>query len=325
MATPKACKSVRNTFLYESMNKSGYTDKIIKLAISKGVKLQPKDLNFEIATINKYYKFPLKKDVLEAYEAGSLKVIVFPPGIKEKISSSIPFMLFSKGNNDIGAYVFIDNYKTYNAKDDTYSIDPKKLYCLLESGYMAILIQRFFPSISRNNSIMSEGADIFAHMFIRVLNRKYALNIDQRAFAKVLYLAAKYYLISILQLNDDEMTSNYALKVSKTGNELAMKEVDDAFASANAYESIYTFIDALKTNAYLISNSLAELTTRDFIVDYVAMYHSSSLFALEHLAYFMFMVSSVITGSYLNNQNVLEEIVGKSGAKMYLRLNEYKI
>ena len=67
MATPKACKSVRNTFLYESMNKSGYTDKIIKLAISKGVKLLPKDLNFEIATINKYYKFPLKKEVLDAF------------------------------------------------------------------------------------------------------------------------------------------------------------------------------------------------------------------------------------------------------------------
>ena len=324
MADTRSCKSVRNTFLYESMNKSNYTDKIIKLAISKGRKLTGKDLSFEVATIQKYYKFPMKKQVMEAFDEGLLKPIVFPPGIKEKIPSSIPFMLYANGAK-VGAYVFIDNYKSYNKKDDTYSIDPKKLYCLLESAYMGIIIQKHFNAVSKATYLCSEGSDIFAHLFIRVLNRKYALNIDQRAYAKVLYLAAKYFLINLLGMNDDEVTNGYALKVSKENSDIMMREVDMKFAEANAYESIYTFIEAIRNNAHLLSQSLAEVTTREFIVDYVAMYHSASLFALEHLSYFMYMISSVVTGAYLHNQAVLEEIVGKSGAKLYTQMGGYDV
>lgn len=324
MADSKPCKSVRTTFLYESMNKSNYTDKIIRLAISKGRKLAVKDLAFEVATIQKYYKFPMKKQVMDAFEEGLLKPIVFPPGIKEKVPTCLPFMLYASGAK-IGAYVFIDNYKSYNKKDDTYSIDPKKLYCLLESAYMGIIIQKHFSAVSKATYLCSEGSDIFAHIFIRVLNRKYALNIDQRAYAKVLYLAAKFFLINVLGMNDDDVTNGYALKVAKGSTDIMMREVDMKFAEANAYESIYTFIEAIRENSHMLSQSLAELTTREFITDFVAMYHASSLFALEHLSYFMFLISSVVTGAYLHNQAVLEEIVGKSGAKLYTQLSVYAV
>ena len=54
------------------------------------------------------------------------------------------------------------------------------------------------------------------------------------------------------------------------------------------------------------------------------MYQSSSIFALEHLSYFLFMVDSVILGAYLNNQAVLEDVVGKSGAKLYTVISAYQ-
>ena len=93
----------------------------------------------------------------------------------------------------------------------------------------------------------------------------------------------------------------------------------------HAFQNISTFINGIKSTSFNISQSLAELTLKDFIVDYVQMYHSSALFALEHLAYFMFVVDSVMLGAYLNNQAILEDIVGKSGAKLYTQLNNYSI
>lgn len=318
-------KSIRETYLYGTLNNSGYVDKLIKTAFTKGKVLRDEDLLYEVTTINKYYKFPLKKDVMDFYKSGNIRPIVFPKGIEEKIPISIPFIL-APINNKIGGYTFIDTYKTYNAKEDSYSIDPKKLYCMLESTYMASIIQEYYPAISRNNVFCTEAPSIFAHMFIRVLNRKYALNVDKRAYTKMLYLAAKFFLVNHLGLDEDSDTvTNYALKVSEAESSMLIDEVDNRMTATHSFQNISTFIRGINANALNISQSLSELVLKDFIVDYVQMYHSSALFALEHLSYFMFLVDSVILGAYLNNQAVLEDIVGKSGAKLYTQLNNYSI
>lgn len=307
-------KSIRDTFLYKSMNKSGYTDKTISTAIKKGIVLTPSDLAYEVNTISKIYKYADKEDVLRAYSEGILKPIVLPQGLNERMTNSIPFMLGMNGRQLI-AYVFIDNYVTN--KDGAYSIDPKKLYCLLESAYIAIKVQQAFVAISRNSIVCAEGATIFAHMFIRVLNKKYALNVDKRAYSKVLYLAAKYYLVSILGMEyNSDAANNYAMKVADITSPFMVNDLDEKFPK-EAFTDLATFITAIANSAYLISQSLANLTTREYIADFVNLYQPSSLFALEHLSYFLYMINSVVLGAYLNNQAVLEDIIGKSGVKIY--------
>ena len=91
---------------------------------------------------------------------------------------------------------------------------------------------------------------------------------------------------------------------------------DNAFP-AEAFNDLAAFITTMHNNAFQITQSLANLTTRDYITDYVQLYQGSSLFALEHLSYFIFMINSVVLGAYLNNQAVLEDIMGKSGVKIY--------
>ena len=322
MVAPKPIKSIRDTFLYGSMNKGSYLDKIIKNAISKAKILKPDDLTFEVNTINKYYKFGMRKAIMDKFEAGILKPVVLPPGVNERIPASVPFMLY--GSTEIGAYVFIDNHAQYNKTTDTYSIDPKKLYCLLESAYIATLVQKNARVLSINNTMASEGSAIFAHMFIRVLNKKYALNVDRRAYAKVLFLAAKFFMLNVLGMKDSESVTNYALKASDADNPMMMKELEQRFDDANASKDIAAFVRFIKENAYMISQSLAELTLRDYLTDFVNIYQSSTIFALEHLSYFLFVVDSVILGAYLNNQAVLEDVVGKSGAKLYTVISTYQ-
>ena len=118
------------------MNKGNYLDKTLKNAISKAKILKPANLEFEVNTINKYYKFGMKKSVMDKFDSGLLKAIVLPPGTAERIPASVPFLLY--GANEIGSYVFIDTYCQYNKSSDTYNIDPKKLYCLLCSSYCIV-------------------------------------------------------------------------------------------------------------------------------------------------------------------------------------------
>ena len=320
----KPAKSVRNTYLYNSMNKGNYLDKCLQSVISKGKKLKPEDLVYEVSTINKYYKFAMKKSVMNAFSNGTLKAVVLPAGTTEKVPASVPFLLHG-GSGIIGAYVFIDNYTQHNKSDDSYSIDPRKLYCLLESAYMATLIQKNYLVFARSNVVANEGASVYAHMFVRVLNKKYALNIDRRAYAKVLFLAAKFFMINVLGMDPtSETVSNYALKVSDADSSMVVREIDQRFTEQKAHTDFSEFVMFLKKNAYMISQSLAELTLRDYLVDYVNLYQSSSIFALEHFSYFMFLVDSVILGAYMNNQTVLEDIIGKSGAKLYTQLAIYQ-
>jgi hypothetical protein len=320
----KAAKSVRNTYLYITMNKGSYLDNNLKALISKGKVLKPADLQYEVSTINKYYKFSMKKSVMDAYEKGLIKPIVLPVGTKEKASASVPFLLYGNGGV-IGAYAFIDNYVQYAKASDTYSIDPRKLYCLLESAYIAILIQKNHAIFARSAVLASEGASVFAHTFIRVLNRKYALNIDRRAYGKVLFLAAKFFMINHLDMDPtSESVFNYAVKVSEVDSPLSVRELDVRFDEAKAYTNINEFINFLRTNSYMINQGLAELTMRDYLTDYVNLYQSTSIFALEHFSYFMFMIDSVILGAYLNNQAILEDIIGKSGAKIYTQIAQYQ-
>lgn len=320
-------KSVMDTFLFKSMDKKGnYLTKMITGAISKGRVLKYDELLYEVTTINKYYKYPLKKAVMDAFRDGILKPIVLPSGLIEKVPTSVPFMLAPVAGmrGVIGAYVFIDNYKSYSEKDDMYNIDPKKFYCLMESAYMATIIYKSFPIISRSTVLATEASSIFAHMFIRVLNKKYALNVDKRAYTKVLYLAAKFFMVNQLSADPaSETVNNYALKVSEAESPFIVNELDARF-TADDFKDISAFISAIQKNSQFITQSLAELVLRDFITDFVAMYHSSAIFALEHFAYFMFMVDSVILGAYLNNQAILEDIVGKSGAKIYSFISTYQ-
>ena len=308
-------KSIRDTFLYKSMNKNGYVDKIISTAIKKGTVLTPSDLSYEVNTISKFYKYADKEDVLKAFNEGILKPIILPAGLNERLSNSIPFMLGMNGRQLI-VYVFIDNYVSVTSEGN-YSIDPKKLYCLLESAYNAYKVQQGFIAIARSSVVCSEGAAVFAHMFTRVLNKKYALNVDKRAYSKVLYLAAKFYLINILNMDyDAPSASNYAMKVADITTPFMINDLDAAFTK-ESYTDLATFITSISNNAYRISQSLANLTTRDYITDFVNLYQPSSLYALEHLSYFLYMIDSVVLGAYLNNQAVLEDIVGKSGVKIY--------
>lgn len=261
---------------------------------------------------------------MDTWLGGGIKPIVLPEGSDKRIPASLPFILAKSGNNLV-AYVFLDNFKSFEPKNETYSIDPKKLYCFLESGYLAMLIQKNFKGISRSNTTCVDGAGIFAHMFTRVLNKRYALNVDKRAYEKMLCLSAKYYMANLLCLpSESDTVTNYALKVSESSTPFIMTELDQAF-KPESFADLASFITTIHDNAYLITQGLASLTTREFIEDFVTMYQPAAIFALEHFSYFMFNVDSVCVGAYLNNQAILEDIVGKSGVRMYTSIANYQL
>ncbi|WP_171567728.1 hypothetical protein, partial [Brevibacillus sp. MCWH] len=69
-----------------------------------------------------------------------------------------------------------------------------------------------------------------------------------------------------------------------------------------------------------LSLKMDDLTVRGYLEKFISMYDASALLALEHFAYFIYNVISVVNGAYINNQYILEDIVEKYGPKLYVEM-----
>jgi len=311
-------KSVRDTYLYQAINTNNEFDKIIKTFLEKGIVVQPDMLKQAYGTIENYFKFPLKVSIMDALKDGIIVPMMLPKGIagNVKIPTSIPFIMRQKGGS-IQAIAVIDNWARISDDNHTVEIEPIKLYTFLEGAFIARQIQGSFGSIRHNTTFYTEGSFIYSHMFARVLNRDYALNVNKDAYGKVLFLAAKFFLLNLLQMEDSELVFNYASKAAGNASPVALKRVNDAFPQ-DGYKDISSFIHGLSTIGYHITAGLNELTVRDYTMKYVKMYNNSSLFALEHISYFIFSLVACINRAHLNDIYAWDAAIGtKSGDKLY--------
>lgn len=305
-----AIKSLEQTYLYGHLNKSNGMSKNI-MNIIQSMTVTREQIEEPLLTITKNFKFPLKYKVLDDFKDGK---IILKYSKTATLPTCLPFFL-TKNAGQVVAIVSINSYATFDEDANTIRIDPKKLYCLMEGAYLAKSIYFNSSKIPTHSTIISSGSQIYSYIFTRVLNKKYALNVDKTKMNKVLMLSSKFYMINILGLKDTDMIFNYAIKNCPTGNIYSLKEANEAF-NPEAYNSLETFINELTTNKAL-GLGFKDLTVRGYIEAFINMYDSSALLALETFPYFVYMIVCVVDGGYMNNQYVLEDLVGKAGAKIY--------
>lgn len=283
--------------------------------LNNGFTVTKEQIAEPLMLINKNFKYPLKHDVIKDFENGK---IILKYSQTAKLPTCMPFFL-TKISGQVVAVVSTDMYGSYDKDTDSIKIDPKKLYCLMEGAYFAKLIYFNSEKVSVRSSLYSYGSEIYSGMFTRVLNKKYALNVDKTKMHKVIMLSSKFFMLNVLGVeHDSDMIFNYAIKNCKNGNIYILKEANAA-VSDEAFKSFDTFIKELSENKQLGLN-FKDLTVRGYLESFINMYDSSAMLSLESFPYFVYTVNNVVNGSYINNQYILEDIIGNSGAKLYNEL-----
>lgn len=304
-------KSLESTFIYSHLNKSnGITQNIASL-LQTGKILTRKELEEPFMVISKNFKFPFKYKVMDAFDVGEIKVIYSD---KVKLPTCLPFFLTKSKSNKIVAVVVANIYGTLDEHTNSLKIDPKKLYCMMESAYLAKICYINSKQLSTRSMILSGGSAIYSSMFTRVLNKKYALNVDKSKMSKIIFLSSKFYLINIMGLADSDIVFNYAIKNCPNGNIYSLKEINEQLSTED-YTSLETFIKAISRPE--LGLKLKDLTVRNYLEAFINMYEASCLLSLESFYYFLYNILSVTNGAYINNQYVLEDIVGNTGVKIY--------
>ena len=315
-----AIKSMSDSYIFNMINKNNIINENILKSITKGEVLSlEKDLPEAAMIINRNFKYPLKLRVLELLSNGKIILKFSPKDVK--IPTSVPFVLYKDTTNTVKAIVFADLY-THQLSDGTYKTDAKKLYCMMEAATIALGYLQNYKGLSNNATVINAGAEIYSNMVMRVLNKKYSL-IDKNKINAVLFLASKFYMISVLGLSDSDIVTNYAKKNLRNANPMLIDNINSVFTEAD-FKDIATFVQALSNDT---KNGLGmqDLTVRGFIESFINMYDSASILSLELFPYYMYNIISVLNSAYINNQYVLEDMVigtGK-GAQLYNSLRSY--
>lgn len=308
-------KSIESTYGYRQFNRGNVITTNIMKILKEGELLTKDQLAQAFLTIEKSFKFTEKYNVLKAYENGEILLYFAPKDIK--LPTAMPFFLTKKGDK-IVAVVSVDIYG-YRDKDSDYvNIDAKKLYCLMEAAYFGVKYYTRHIELTRRTAVVRDGSAIYSHMLARVLNKKYALNVNKSKYNNVIFLTSKFFMINILGLKDDESTFNYAMSNCSNVNPLLIRNFNDTIPEGT-FKDITTLIDFMASKESELH--FHDLTTRGFIEQYIIMYDASALFALEYLPYFIYNVLAVNMKAFINNQNILEDIIDKSGPRIYVDLS----
>lgn len=313
-----SAKSPESCFVYRNMNKDDVLSTSILAILQNGIRLTKDNLEESFVTINKNFKYSLKLKVMEAVENGIINLVYSPP--KVRIPTALPFFLTKDSTGRVIAFVVVDLYGRMDEESGSVTIDAKKLYTIMESALLAVAYHNHTREISKRSIVITSGASIYSNMFTRVLNKKYALNVDKGKMQKVLFLAGKFYMINVLGLEDNEITLNYALKNCTNGNVFQLKEINDMIP-VESYTDLSTFVQALSSHD--TGFGFKDLTVRGYLELFITMYDGSALFALEIFPYFLYNIMSVVNGAYLNKHHMLEDIVDKDGVRIYTDLLDF--
>lgn len=299
-------KPISNTYVFEQYR--GKVLDVIQDSLTEGEVLTQVQLEEQFVLIKKYVKSALKPKILSELQSGRIKLIYAPDSVMKM--SSVPFVM-TKNNGELCANVFVSSFGNRRV-DGQVNVDYRKLYALMESAYMA---RQFVSKYDRfkNNGAILQGCILYANMFAKPINKKFNLHLDKTKENYLLFLAAKFYLINVVGLTNEDIIFNTAMKACKAGNPILLKEADLQI-DIDAFKNLGTFIEALKDDT--LNLGLSTLTGRGFLENYISLYGGAAVFALEMFPYFLFVINATINSMGLVNNYSLEDLVEKQGPKI---------
>ena len=302
-----AYKSMRDCYIYQQMG--NIIQEGIAGASSKGKLLSNNELEEQFMMIKKYVNSAIKPAVLGEYEQGLIRLVYAPEDVKRV--RSLPFAL-----RPVNGKICVDVYVHLHGnmrQDGQVNINYRRLYNLMESAYLAKKFVVGYDRYKNNSSIIQQGCILYSNMFIKPINKKFNLHVDMNRENRVRFLSAKFYLKNVLEIQNEEVVFNTAVKACKGGNPLSLREVDMIFPE-EAFTNLGTFLDALKNDN--LNLGLGSLTVRGYLDSYIGLYGDTTIFGLELFPYFLFIGHSALNDMNLVRNNALEDIMEKGMPKL---------
>ena len=296
--------SLNDSILFKTLNNQAQVSILINNSIQNSIKIDSSYIEEQLIQIRRTRISPLAEEVLQAFENDD--IIVLYSNIA-KVPQAIPFIIL-RIQGKLKAFVFTNNYGTIveNARTGGkpyLNIQMKDLYALMEGAYVALQYNTYPEYIRRSLGLMRVSAAVYTDMFMRILNKEYALSLDKNLYNRVAFCISKFFLEKVWESNNEDVNKTYSINNILGANKTDLLLTNESYNNANI-NNLEDLIAFLKT----LSPRMEKLNLRYFTDYYIRTYKGSAIFGMECLPYFLFTISSALLGSFIVNQPIITDI-----------------
>lgn len=294
--------SMSDSFIYGLFNASGEIQTRTIKALKEGKVLDKSFIEEQIIQIERTRISPLVPKVMQAFEDGLIR-LVYWTSTTQKMTKSLPFVIHKSSQGPVVS-IFVSSFGKLDIESMRLDMPMKNLYILMESAFLAYHFHARNQVLNRNTTLMKITNEVYVNMFMRVLNRDYALSLDVALHDKISFTISKFFLTNIWESSNRDIINNYALQTTTEKKMEFLQTVADEYdvKDPKNVEELFAFLKDL-------SPRMNTLTVRYFVERYLNTYGGSSVLCIDYLPYVIFAIDNTIIGGFMLSQNTLSDIV----------------
>lgn len=297
--------SLGESVIFNMMNGQKNLLSRINKGIQTGIVITEDNIKEQLLQIERTHISPLADYVVDAFRSGDISII---QSKDVTIPQAMPFIT-TKVDGHIRSFIFINKYGNLTASANInggahLNTSMRDLYALMEGAYMQNQYNKNPMNLTRNLGLMKLTAVVYGSMFTRILNREYALSIDETLFNRVTYSITRFYLERVWMCTNKDIIESYAITNILSPDHTDLTLISDSYSDANI-KTLMDLTEFLKT----LSPRIFTINTRYIVECYINLYHGASIFGIDCLPYFIFTLTSSLLGSFIVNQPVVSDIL----------------
>ena len=296
--------SLNDSIIFKTFSEHGEIMTIITKCIKNGMILDSSYIEEQILQMKRTRISPFVDKVLQTYENGQI-ILIYSKNVK--VPQAVPFVVLKQGAA-IRAFIFVNNYGTISdenkaGKNAFLNMPMKDLYVLMEGAYTALTYFQFPAQITKSLGLMRLCNTIYTEMFLRILNKQYALSLQPELYNQISFSVSKYFMEVVWEQKNKQIATSYAMANLLSVNKADMMLTAELYDQANV-----TDINKLLEYIITLSPRMKNLSFRYFTEYWINTYKPGAIFALETLPYFLYVVEATMIGSFLVNQPAISQI-----------------
>ena len=299
-------KTMEDSYIFGMFNENKELTKNMLAYIKTGTSLDEGMLEEQFMQIKKSRISPLVDIVMNAFNKGEIEILYSKHA---KVPISVPYIVrrdpsFNGNGYGIKASIFISNFGTFNKEMTAFSIPMKSLYVLMESAYIGLFTHTHPSIMEKNLGLMKILCETYTEMFMRILNREYAVSLDQDLHDRVSFIISKFFLESVWGNHNPDIIFNTALGFLKNPNHYDLQDISRQYDE----KEIKDISDALLFIKEL-SPRLSTLSVKYIIQRYMITYNGGAVIAIDYLPYMFYVMSNAVLGGFLMNHTAMSDIL----------------
>jgi hypothetical protein len=272
-------------------------------------------LDEPLNVITRRVNFGTKSKVVQSLKSGDV-VFIHNPII------DLPKYLntFGKagGGGKIVSLVDIQHYVRTNKENGMYDMYPKTMFALAQNGMVLNELINNWNRYTTNMVILKQGAIVYSKMVGKIMDKLFAINIDDFKQDLINFLLAKFFLIGMCDKVDSETIDNIAYNACFNRSSLKLiKEEEEKLVDEDTFTNVFSLFNSMKE-----IKGMHSLGIRSFVENWARMYGEASLLALDYLPSFLSVIFGSVVNGNITKDFIIESVAGKFINNIYTEFSK---